>query len=50
MKIFWQLGNEVLNVQNAGKANAKIPDDKVLTFATQLLRLKKIMLLQLSIV
>jgi extradiol dioxygenase family protein len=29
-----ELGHDVLTVQEAGKANQRIPDDEVLTFAT----------------
>ncbi len=32
------LGHDVLTVQEAGKANQKIPDDQVLAFATDLKR------------
>jgi hypothetical protein len=32
------LGNDVLTAQDAGQANQRIPDDKVLAFATNLAR------------
>jgi predicted nuclease of predicted toxin-antitoxin system len=35
VKCLRELGHDVLTVQEAGKANQRIPDDEVLTFATE---------------
>jgi predicted nuclease of predicted toxin-antitoxin system len=36
VKCLRELGHDILTVQEAGKANQRIPDDEVLTFATDL--------------
>jgi predicted nuclease of predicted toxin-antitoxin system len=36
VKCLRALGHDILTVQEAGKANQRIPDDEVLTFATDL--------------
>ncbi|MEY3870222.1 MAG: DUF5615 family PIN-like protein [Microcoleaceae cyanobacterium] len=38
VKFLRDLGHDVLTVQEAGKANQKIPDDEVLAFATSMER------------
>ena len=39
VKILRNLGHDVLTVQEAGKANQKIPDDEVLAFAARIAQL-----------